>query len=75
MKRLWTFVVLAVVFQAIALVAVHVRQVSWLLEVIVAFIVLYLLWLALNGWQRQSRIDLPPSMGGTVVRKRHWTLF
>ncbi|MCL6548144.1 MAG: hypothetical protein K6T30_04450 [Alicyclobacillus sp.] len=74
-RRLLVFAIAALVFEVLALFVNLRGSVWWLLDLIIALAVLYLVVLAVRGWRKQTRLDLPPSMTGRVVRKRHWRLF
>ncbi len=74
-RSLTTFVVVAVVFEVLALALIHGSTTKWVVTGIIILFLLYIAGLAVRGWRRQSRIDYPAVMTGRVVRSRHWRLF
>ncbi|WP_188880466.1 hypothetical protein [Alicyclobacillus cellulosilyticus] len=73
-RRLTGFIIISIVFEVIALLS-RIRAAAWVVDACIILLAMYLLVLAVQGWRRQKRIDLPPSMPGHVVRRRHWRLF
>lgn len=74
-KRLWIFLIAAVVVEGIAIPISSGRWPSWLMDGMIAVAVIYGGFLALRGWRKQAKLEIPPAMGGKVVRSRHWRLF
>ncbi|MBX5436736.1 MAG: hypothetical protein IRZ33_05900 [Alicyclobacillaceae bacterium] len=74
-RRLLLFAVIALLFEGLALIVCLRRTVSWLLYVVIGLVALYLLAIAVRGWRKQARLNLPPSMPGHVLRRRHWKMF
>jgi len=73
-KTLITFIVVAVVFEVIAQLAIGIdtQGWQWFLEIIVILAILFLVVSGIIGWIREAKRDLPQVQGGTVIRKRHW---
>ncbi|QQE80781.1 hypothetical protein [Alicyclobacillus sp. SO9] len=75
MKKLTTFIIASAVFEIIALVLIGKQASHWILDAIVALVLLYLAVMALAGWRKQVKIDLPQVQKGRIVKKRHWRMF
>lgn len=73
MKTVLKFAIAAVVFEIIAFWLIR-TQYAFVVGVLVALCIL----LVVGRWfvrTARYRKDLPPSMTGRVVRKRHWHVF
>ncbi len=75
MGNLWRFIVIAAVVEAIAIPVTGGTFPSWLMDVIIGLVILYLIFLAVRGWNKQIKLDLPPAMAGKKVKSRHWHVF
>lgn len=75
MNRAIIFLLLAACVETLALLMSVNPLLERVLEGVVALVGLYLIVLAVRGWRRQGRLELPQVMQGRVVRKRHWHLF
>jgi len=69
------FILIACVFEVIALIVSEFYTVAWVLDILICLVILYLVVLIVRGLVRQSKIEFPEIMSGKVVRKRHWHLF
>jgi hypothetical protein len=74
LKRLLAFVIVAALFETIALVGTNGHVPRWVLGILVVMAILYPAILAVKKMRKQILTDLPPSMTAKTVRKRHWHL-
>jgi hypothetical protein len=74
LKRLLAFVIVAAAFEAIALIGTSGHVPGWVVDVFVVVAILYAAFLTVKNMRKQILTDLPPSMPGKTVRKRHWHL-
>ncbi|MDQ0190588.1 hypothetical protein JI721_00565 [Alicyclobacillus cycloheptanicus] len=75
LRRLAWFASGAALFEILALILIQNRTVGWIVTALVILFFVYLAVLAVRGWRRQTRLQLPPVMRGRVIRRRHWHLF
>jgi len=74
MKKLWRFIVGAIIVEMVVL-AIMQSVARYLLDVIVVLCLVSIIFWAIRAFRQNSQQSLPEVMVGQVVRKRHWRLF